>query len=68
MDNKHYALIDYPNEQQSLGGRVDPVVMCFDCMIAAGYKRDEGFHTAAVKHCVACDTEKSILPKRHWSK
>ena len=55
-------------KQPDVTSPIGPVVMCFDCMIAAGYKRDEGCHTAVVKHCVGCDTAKAILPKRHWSK
>ena len=26
MDNKHYDLSDYPTDQQTVGGRVEPVV------------------------------------------
>ena len=44
------------------------VAMCFDCMIAKGYKRDKGFHTAVIKHCVGCGAAKHITPKRYWSK
>lgn len=68
MDNKHYDLSDYQTDQRVVGGRVEPVVMWFDCMIAAGYKRAEGCHTAVIKHCVGCDTAKPILHKRHWNK
>lgn len=53
---------------ESSGSSVKPVAMCFDCMVQAGYKRTEGFHTAAVKICAGCDTEKPISPKRHWRK
>ena len=31
MDNKHYDLSDYPTDQQTVGGRVEPVVMWIDC-------------------------------------
>ena len=42
--------------------------MCFDCMIAAGYKREAGAHTATLANCVGCNTKKPILSIRHWSK
>ncbi len=35
MDNKHYDLSDYPTDQQAVGGRVEPVVMCTDDIAAS---------------------------------
>lgn len=44
----------------------ESAAMCFDCMIKAGYKRDDGSHTAAIGNCKGCDRVKAILPERHW--
>jgi hypothetical protein len=66
--NTKKALEEAFNEKQTVSNPVEAVVMCFDCMIAEGYKRDKGCHTAVIRHCVGCDTAKPILPKRHWSK
>ena len=46
----------------------DKPVMCGNCMIKRGYKREQGCHTAMVKHCDGCDTAKPIVPSRHWTK
>jgi len=54
--------------RKAVGNPFEVAVMCFDCMIAKGYKRNKGCHTATIKHCTGCDTAKPIIPKRHWSK
>ncbi len=54
MDNKHYDLSDYPTDQQTLGGRVEPVVSlpcsltCYDCGSVMSFGFDDTHTTCDI--------------------